>query len=341
VSSRFRVDLLRREAAAVADISAAYDVAANAIQQRLDALIARMEEATAAGEVITEGWLRQEARYAALLTQIEQQLQSFAETAASPLTDAQRGFVETATDQAKAVTRAAIGPTEAGVSLTWNALPAAALESLVGFAADGSPLQSVLEALGPDGAAAMRDALIAGVAAGDGPRKIAAAAAAQGNVSRARAVNIARTETMRAARTATIDSYRANSDVVKGWTWLAALDMRTCAACWAMHGTHHALGEPLDGHCQCRCVPVPDTVSWAELTGDSSIPDTRPLIRSGADVFAGLSEEDQQQVLGPGLHGLYAAGAPLSAMVTQTSDVRWGTMRQQATAQEATANARG
>ncbi len=326
-------------------MSAAYDVAASAIQDRLDALISRMEEAGAAGEAITEGWLLQEARYTALLTQIEQQLQSFAETAAPPLTDAQRGFVQSASDQAKAVARTAIGPiknlSHTGVTLTWNALPAAALESLVGFAADGSPLLSVLEALGPDGAADMRNALLAGVAAGDNPRKIAGAAAAQGNVSRARALNIARTETMRAARTATLDNYRANQDVVKGWTWLAALDLRTCGACWAMHGTHHPLDAPLDGHCQCRCVPVPDTVSWAELTGDDSIPDTRPTIRSGADVFAGLSEEDQQAVLGPGLHALYVAGTPLPAMVTQTSDTRWGTMRRQATVQEATAAGKG
>lgn len=340
MSARFRADLLRREAAAVADMSAAYDVAATVIQGRLDALQSRMEEAQSAGETISENWLLSEARFTELLTQVEQQLQSFAGNAAPALNDAQRGFVQAASDHAKAVTRAAIGPNEAGVALNWNALPVAALESLVGFAADGSPLQSVLEALGPDGAAAMREALIAGVAAGDSPAAIAARAAAQGNVSRARALNIARTETMRAARTATLDNYRANKDVVKGWTWLAALDMRTCAACWAMHGTHHAVDEPLDGHCQCRCVPVPDTVSWTEMTGDDSIPDTRPQVKTGADVFAGLSEEYQQAILGPGLHALYAAGAPLSAMVTQTSDARWGTMRQQATVQEAAANAR-
>ncbi len=325
----------------MSEMSAAYDVASAVIQERLDALQERMEEASAAGEAINENWLLAEERYVQLLQQIEVQLAVFADTAAPSLAEAQRGFVEAASSQASAQARAAIGPNEAGVTLSWNHLPAAALESLVGFAADGSPLHSVLAALGPDAAGAVRNALLAGVAAGDNPQAIAARVAAQGNISRARALNIARTETLRAARTATLDNYRANQDVVKGWTWLAALDLRTCPACWAMHGTHHPLGEPLDGHCQCRCVSVPDTVSWAELTGDDSIPDTRPTIRAGAEVFDTLTEDDQKIILGPGLHALYADGTPLSSMVTQTSDARWGTMRRPATVQEAMAKGKG
>jgi SPP1 gp7 family putative phage head morphogenesis protein len=85
-----------------------------------------------------------------------------------------------------------------------------------------------------------------------------------------RLVSIARTEIQRAANTAALDSYRRNADVIKGVTWLATLDSRTCLVCAPRHMQTYTFDEldeagrpPL--HPRCRCFLSPLTKSWAEL----------------------------------------------------------------------------
>jgi SPP1 gp7 family putative phage head morphogenesis protein len=142
--------------------------------------------------------------------------------------------------------------------------------------------------------------------------------------SRARMESIARTEMNRASREATRRTYAENGDVLNGYIRLATNSTRTCAACWALSGTKHATSDIMPSHPQCRCVMVPDTKSLAEITGDDSIPDERPQIPYGPDLFATLSEADQIEVLGPGRFEQYKAGAPLSSFVHATTDSRWG-----------------
>jgi hypothetical protein len=58
--------------------------------------------------------------------------------------------------------------------------------------------------------------------------------------------------------------------------------------------------------------------------GDSSIPDVRPEILSGADLFAALPEADQLTILGPGRMEQYRAGVPLSEFASVEEDPQWG-----------------
>lgn len=72
-----------------------------------------------------------------------------------------------------------------------------------------------------------------------------------------RALVIARTELIDASRAATSLSY-VESGLVVGWRWLCAMDRRTCPACWGMHNT--VVEDPAQfqyGHQQCRCTQVP------------------------------------------------------------------------------------
>jgi len=64
----------------------------------------------------------------------------------------------------------------------------------------------------------------------------------------------------------------------------------------------------MPSHVNCRCVQVPVTLSWAEITGDSSIPDTRPEVATLERILAGLSEADKLAIMEPKRYEMYQAG---------------------------------
>jgi hypothetical protein len=69
---------------------------------------------------------------------------------------------------------------------------------------------------------------------------------------------------------------------------------------------------------------APATKSWADL-GFPGVPDTRPEIRGGEEVFGALSEEDQRFVLGPSKFLLWQAGSiSLDDLVTETFSPVYG-----------------
>jgi SPP1 gp7 family putative phage head morphogenesis protein len=249
----------------------------------------------------------------------------------------QRAAVAAAQAHAAELVPAAAGDGPPGVAVRFDRLPTGALEELVGALADGSPLADLLGELGPAAARSVREALVAGLATGQGPRAIARRIRADLGGSLARALTIARTETLRAYRESSRRAYRANDDVVAGWIWHAQLGPRTCAACWAMHGSRHALDERLDGHPNCRCSMIPVTKSWAEL-GFPGVPDARPVIEPGEEAFRRLPAADQLAVLGPAKHAAYRAGEiGLADLVARDRSERWGTTRREASLAEARA----
>lgn len=298
------------------------------------------------GQELTEHNVQQQRRYHELLQQTHAELTNLGIRQQRTLSEAQARAVVMAEEHARRLAELAVGAvpaeaTGAAIGVTWNRLPVPALTQLVGFASDGSPLAELFRDLAGDAAEHLRDTLVAGLATGQGPREVAREVAKSLGVPRARALAITRTEYHRAYREASRLSYEQNADVVDGWVWHSATDRRTCAACWGMHGTAHPASARLDGHPQCRCVMVPRTRSWAEITGDPTLPDTRPTIEPGADLFARLSAEEQRAILGPAAYQRYQAGEiRLTDMVTQTSDQRWGSMRRPSTLLEAEANAR-
>lgn len=106
-----------------------------------------------------------------------------------------------------------------------------------------------------------------------------------------------------------------------------------------MHGTLHPLTDMLDDHPNGRCVMVPRTKSWSELTGEGDQEDTRPTIVSGEVRFGKLTNAQQKEILGAGLYDLYADGTvTLADLVRQDTSKRWGTMRRPATLKEVTDN---
>lgn len=341
----YRMRLREREDEAVADIKSALGVVETHILRALDDLLSRMDEAAESGETVNESWLEQEARFLLLLEEIRTQYEWLGNAVAPAIGDAQRATIEQSVESSLTMARASLGATPPDIlPIRWHSLPVSTLEALVGAASDGSPLADLFAEIAPDAVQGIRNALYVGVGSGYSAKKTSAlireAVGNRVSMSRARAETIARTEMLRAGREATRRTYEANGDVLDGWIWKAANDTRACACCWAMDGTLFDTNQKMDGHPNCRCCMVPRTKSWAELTGDSSLADTRPSIEPGEAIFSRLSYAKQTEILGESLFALYHEGEiTLPDCVVRTENVRWGTMRRAADVEEAKANA--
>jgi len=328
-ADRFKRRLIAREQVMVREIRGYYREAERQITKRLEALVSEVEQwqREHPDEQVPEWWLFERERLQSLQKQVEQELAHFAEQATTRIETEQRRLVARAEADAEALARAGLGEPPPGVTVTWARLPTGALEQLVGILQDGSPLRDLLDVLGPMASEQVRKELVSGLALGLNPRDVARRIRDVLDGNRIRAETIARTEMLRAYREATRQSYLANRDVVKGWLWHCARDERVCSMCWAMHGTEHTLDERLDDHPRGRCAMVPLTKTWKEL-GFAGVPETQPEIETGESLFARLSEEQQQAILGNAAFEAYKAGqVKLSDFVGRKSDPRWGTMR--------------
>lgn len=338
---RVRGALKRREAEALRRMRKAWSGVRSSILARIEALEEAMD---ASQQPVDRDWLYNQRRYHELLDQVEDALREVASDQGEVIAAAQDAVVTLAADHCYDLAVVAVGPPPAGESLPWSRLQRDAVEALVGFASDGSPLADLLEEIAPETQDLVRQVLLTGVAEGKAPREIAKELEAVTDASQHRAETIARTEVMRAHREATRQHYEENSDVLDGWIWMASIGTatETCAGCWAMHGTVHPSSEILDDHPNGRCVMAPRTRSWGEILGDDTIPDTRPTVESGEDAFAKLTPDQQREILGSGAYELWRVGKiSLSDMVVQTHNDRWGSMRRAASLSEALERARG
>lgn len=178
----------------------------------------------------------------------------------------------------------------------------------------GGPLQELFSAVSGAAIEEVKAAFGYAMAAGSGPGPLARAIRNAGDVSKHRAATIARTETLRVYRETTRKIYQDNADLVKGFIWVARLTSRTCAVCWAMHGSFHLTNEPFGTHPNCRCVMVPFMGGKNPVT-------------LGATVFKNLPEEKQIAILGPGKHELYKQGVPIKYAVGYAQHPKWGPVR--------------
>ena len=184
-------------------------------------------------------------------------------------------------------------------------------------------ITSRMWALSDEASEAMRRRLIQGVAAGRNPRDTARLMVADvqdtfdGGLARAQV--IARTETIDAYRAGAKAQHEANSDVLRGWVWLANLSERTCPSCVAMHGTEHELDEPgpLD-HQQGRCSRMP-------LVKPELVPGApTPRVESGTEWLERQPEGVQRSVLGPRRYDLWKAGDyPASRWAVRRESAAW------------------
>lgn len=176
-----------------------------------------------------------------------------------------------------------------------------ATRELIGSAGDGKPLGVYFSKLSKPVRQQMFDALFYGIAAGKSNQQIAREVNQAVGNGAAAAMTIVRTETNRTYREASRKFYQ-ESDLVRGWRWVAALDLTTCPICWSQHGRVFATRVKMATHPNCRCTIVP-------VFADD------PKSETGPERFAKLTLEQQRAILGPRRLALYNQGANLSDFV--------------------------
>lgn len=315
IAQQFRADLLARDDASRNRLLQAYWGVYRRLKADLDVLTLQIEEARAKGEIFSPSWLYRQERYQTLVNQVYKEITILSRGVAAEVEQRQgaeiaRGLRDSATLMAAAARDGGL------VGVNFAQLPATALEYLVGTLGDGSPLMKGLSALAPHAKEEVRRALVEGLAAGEGPRAMAARMrdALGGNADRA--YLIARTESLRAYTEAQRESYRANQDILKPqWQWVCSLSARTCAACLALDGKIFELERPMPRHPACRCTTVP------VLKG---LP---PLERTtGAQWFKAQPDAVKRQIIGKRGFELYQAGkVDLPDFVGERHSHDWGT----------------
>lgn len=303
----------------------AYRAATKASIDELEALEGRIAEREANGEPPSQTiqWMKQ--RLEQNIRDLGENLKKFSVEGATITADGQLQSAILANEASIGMVETAAGRKPANVSLgsSWTALPDEQLQTFVGMAGDGSTLGELFATIPQVTTDAMTMAMVQGISLGEGPRTVARRVRKVADIGRQRAETIARTEMIRSAREAQRQLYTQNM-AVQGYRRQATQDIRVCLACLALSGTLHKTDEIMPSHPNCRCVMIPATLSWAEITGDSSIPDTRPEVASPERILAGLSESDKLAIMGPQRYAMYKEGKPLADFVQVIPNQEWG-----------------
>lgn len=247
-------------------------------------------------------------RYQTLMAQVVRQLRQFNPLVIDDVTAMQSLYARWGLEHSQALLDQAVP----GIVAQFDRLPVSAFINMVGNTGAGTPLGRLLTPLPRQGAQAVSQALMRGVALGWHPAKTAAAMMADAGLSYQRAIVMARTEQLRVYRHTSLENYRT-SGLVTGWMWKAAPGPRTCAACLAMDGSVHPLTEDFGSHPACRCAPVPLVRGAPPLR-----------FETGEQWFDRQDAQIQRQILGPGRYAVYRRGVPFQRFATTRHDATWG-----------------
>jgi SPP1 gp7 family putative phage head morphogenesis protein len=264
-----------------------------------------------AGKVVDVALLHRYDRYARLVYQSHAELRTFIQFASGSIGQSQERLAGLGIDHAAEAIRSVYS--QAGViGARFDILPRDALQTLIGYAADGTPLDQYLRRIYGDATDGLTQALIDGLAKGLNPVEVARQMRDGFGMGLNHALNTARTESLRAYRAASLEQYRS-SGVVSGWKRLAAHDERTCAGCLFSEGEFYPNEDAFQEHNQGRCTMVPVVEGVDE-----------PTWVSGQDWFLQQPEEAQVSILGQARFEAWKGGSSLDKMVTRVYDPVWG-----------------
>ena len=231
-------------------------------QALLDDMIAAAEAAAAVQEQtgsISRSRLYQLQRYQQLLAQTQTQLNQFNSLAESQIDQAVIDSILAGLEDPEGLLRAVASEGGGdGVRLVFNRLGIAAAENIAAVARARAPLAEILARNYPLTAEAITDRLIAGIAAGYNPRKVAQSMVRDGlSQGLNHILLVARDQSNRAYREASRQQYAASGLVTKYIRIAAKQPGRTCLACIALDGTEYDTSEFMAVHPQDRCAMIP------------------------------------------------------------------------------------
>ena len=312
VMDEYRTRILLKDADQMVIMSQRWLEVENAIMGRITALTQQAADLTRQGITLSRNRLYRMEHYQALLAQAKAEVDRYAEWSGKTIAANQEQLVTMGIDSAVNTIRASYQ--DAGqVTAYFGVLPTKAVNVMVGYAGNGTPLAKLLVQDYPQTAVQLTEPLVNGMAMGLNPRVVARnmADAMAGNLDRA--LTIARTEQLRAFREASRQQM-INSGVVTGYTRRCALSARTCEACLALDGTESDTDELMETHPNCRCVAVPIVADLPRIE-----------MQSGEDWFKAQDETTQRDILGPGKFDAWKAGQfEFSQLASTHVDPEWG-----------------
>ena len=317
---RFRQQLLARERRAASAMVRYYGDTWRRLQPEIRRLRVEIDGMRAAGEDVSVARIGRLDRLRSIEAQAQQQLLQFTEYADGAIRGAEREAIAAAERDAPALMRAAY-PLDAPITIMFDRMPREAVENLVGFLQDGSPLADLLADAVGDAADNFASTMVTGMAAGWNPRRLARILRSEFGMGLTQALKISRTEQIRAYGAATLHAFQT-SGVCLGWERLAALSPRTCMACIMLDGKRYALDEPMDDHVQGRCAMIPIMKSYKEMGLTIEEPDF--VREKGQDWFLRQDEATQRNMMKQ-LYDPWKEGAfTLDSIPKLTQDETWG-----------------
>ncbi len=306
IAREYRQQLERNETEAMKEMSRAWVRMERAMRGEFEALAVIISEKAEAGEPVPAQFVYSLKRYQEMLIQLQSEIAKYNSTAEDIIKTRQRENIE-------------LGLAGAGEQLTvsapvgieWVKIYPEAAENMVGYAADGSPLKTLLEHDYQTGAQAVTDALIDGVGLGKGWKAVAADMEKAVGMSFDRSVTIARTEMARAYRQANMRQYQASGVVEK--VYRLAYKPTACFACLILDGTE-IKGE-FEDHPRGKCTSIVQTIGGH-----------RPTWQTGSEWFMEQSADDQRRLMGAGRWELWKDGVikSLSDFVYIRPNQSWG-----------------
>lgn len=308
----------------------AWDQVAQELQDALEVAAARLQ----AGDRLTWRQLNDVDRFGAAINRLADQLDDLAAAGRVSITNS-AGDAVTVAEEFQPRTIASqfpsVGPPTAELAQRFSRRVAGgAFDAIVQRAQDR--IVSRMAPLSAEAQAAMRRALVRGIAVGDNPRTTARRMLRQVETS----FNGGLTRALRVARTEQLDAYRdsamlvdqANADVVSGWQWHAELGPRTCPSCLAMHGQQFPsdVSGP-DDHVQGRCDRLPVVKPWSEL--GFNLPEPPSQLPGARAWFTSQPQATQLAVMGPSRLEAFTSGRiGWNDMTRQIQNPDWRTSRQ-------------
>ena len=325
LARQFRANLLRRDAAAQAEVLRAYETVWEKLSDEIERVASQLQKKGSSPSLLFE-----QNRLGQLQDELAAEILDVAKKAGKITLREQSKVVDLAREHSARLMKAAA--TDARVRISFASLAKDEIRHLVGVMQDGSPVAQAFRKLGQqmglESAEPIKKALIEGMALGRNPRSIAAAVRREvdagftpGRVTRSdprvvRVLNMGiRHQVLGAYREATRLNYEDNKKLLSGWVWTATRSATTCVICWAMDGTIFPADEPFVSHVNCRCVMRP------------LLPGQTPG-QLGPAAFNKLEPGVQKEILGDLAFKAYDSGmVKLEDFVGVRSDPRWGDSR--------------
>lgn len=254
--AQWRQRLATEERASIDRLLGAYQRTSGRLQGEIDLMFTELRERQGDGEAITITDIRGFRTYRSLLTRIETELQAFSAIVQDEMGATSEKTIQLGLDAGFSLAVQSAGNAGTVLAQGWIEPDVAAVRNVIGYV-DSPSMRARMNIFGEESASNFADLIVTGVAQGKNPVALARMASEWFSVPFSWAENTVRTAQIYSYRTATHASYAANSQVIEGWVWQAALDARTCIACVMKHGTFYQNDQILNDHHRGRCTPLP------------------------------------------------------------------------------------